>query len=74
LRAVKVDRDKVRRVNAISGIVESGRCYLPEAAPWVRDLIDECAAFPNAKHDDQVDTLTIALDYMALSTGRWRPL
>jgi predicted phage terminase large subunit-like protein len=51
----------VRRVNAISGIVEGGRCYLPEAAPWVRDFIDECAGFPNAKHDDQVDGLAMAL-------------
>jgi phage terminase large subunit-like protein len=25
------------------------------------DLIEECAAFPNGKHDDQVDAMTQAL-------------
>jgi phage terminase large subunit-like protein len=35
------------------------------AVLWVRDFIDECAAFPNAKHDDHVDALTMALAWMS---------
>jgi phage terminase large subunit-like protein len=27
----------------------------------VNDLIEECAAFPNGAHDDQVDAMTQAL-------------
>jgi phage terminase large subunit-like protein len=30
-------------------------------APWVNDFIEECAAFPNGAHDDQVDAMTQAL-------------
>ena len=30
-------------------------------AARVNDLIDECAAFPNGAHDDQVDAMTQAL-------------
>jgi len=29
--------------------------------PWVTDFIEECAAFPNGAHDDQVDAMTQAL-------------
>jgi len=29
--------------------------------PWVNDFIEECAAFPNGAHDDQVDSMTQAL-------------
>jgi phage terminase large subunit-like protein len=29
--------------------------------PWVGDFIEECAAFPNGAHDDQVDAMTQAL-------------
>jgi len=29
--------------------------------PWVMDLIEECAHFPNGAHDDQVDTMTQVL-------------
>ena len=51
----------------MSGLIEAGSVLLPEAAPWVPELVGECASFPLGKHDDQVDTLTQALTY--LSTG-----
>lgn len=35
-------------------------CRTP-VAPWVTDFIEECAAFPNGTHDDQVDAMTQAL-------------
>jgi Terminase RNaseH-like domain len=46
-----------------SSQIEAGNVYLPHPAiePWVEDLIEECAAFPYATHDDQVDALTQAL-------------
>lgn len=56
--AIQVDKDKVARANASTGVLEAGRCYLPESIPWVLDFIDVCAAFPNAAHDDDVDALT----------------
>ena len=41
---------------------EAGNVYLPhpDYAPWVGDFIEECAAFPNGAHDDQVDAMTQA--------------
>ncbi len=44
-------------------LVEAGNVYLPhpDYMPWVKDFIEECAAFPNGAHDDQVDAMTQAL-------------
>jgi predicted phage terminase large subunit-like protein len=54
---------KLTRARAISPLVEAGNVYLPhpDFAPWVPDFIEECAAFPNGAHDDQVDAMTQAL-------------
>ncbi len=54
---------KIARAQAISPLVEAGNVYLPhpDYAPWVNDFIEECAAFPNGAHDDQVDAMTQAL-------------
>jgi predicted phage terminase large subunit-like protein len=54
---------KVARAQAVSPLIEAGNIYLPhpQYAPWVNDFIEECAAFPNGAHDDQVDAMTQAL-------------
>lgn len=53
---------KVSRVNAIAGAIESGNCYLPDNKPFTPDFVDECAAFPNGQHDDQVDAMSQCLN------------
>jgi len=54
---------KEERASAVAYQVEAGNVYLPmrEMYPWVEDFIDECANFPNARYDDQVDSLSMAL-------------
>ncbi len=54
---------KVARAAAVSPLIEAGNVYLPhpQFSPWVNDFIEECAAFPNGAHDDQVDAMTQAL-------------
>ena len=54
---------KIARAAAVSPLIEAGNVYLPhpQVAPWVDDFIEECAAFPNGAHDDQVDAMTQAL-------------
>ena len=54
---------KVARASAVSPLIEAGNVYLPHPhiATWVNDFIEECAAFPNGRHDDQVDAMTQAL-------------
>jgi predicted phage terminase large subunit-like protein len=60
-------KDKVARAHSISGYQASGRLYLPEREEDAVGPIDtgafiaEHALFPNARHDDQVDTTTMAI-------------
>lgn len=63
---VRPDGGKEARAAAISPQVESGNVFLPEGAPWVADFIDELAAFPRGKHDDQVDAFSQALGHAAM--------
>jgi predicted phage terminase large subunit-like protein len=58
------DRDKVSRVYASTPIMEAGRLYIPRGKEWANDLFDESLAFPNGAHDDQVDAMTMAIQYM----------
>jgi predicted phage terminase large subunit-like protein len=60
---VNPEGGKVARAAAVSPLIEAGNVYLPHPlyAPWVDDFIEECAAFPNGAHDDQVDAMTQAL-------------
>ena len=61
---VKPDSDKISRAQAVTPLIESGRVFLPESAGWLEDFEDELAAFPSAAHDDAVDSLTQALNYL----------
>ena len=64
LVAVVPDGGKVARAQAVSPQVESGNVYLPHPAiaPWVEAFVEECATFPNGRHDDQVDQISQALN------------
>ena len=61
---VKVDSDKQTRAQAVTPLMEAGKIFLPESAPWVSDFIEEMACFPNGVHDDVVDATTQALNYL----------
>ena len=61
---VHPDGGKVVRAQAVLPYVEAGNVYLPDPsiAPWIHDFVEECANFPNALHDDDVDAMTQALN------------
>jgi len=48
-------------MNAETARIEEGRVLLPESASWLEDFRSEIMAFPNGRHDDQVDSLAQAL-------------
>lgn len=54
------DGDKMTRVNNAAPFVRSLRVVCIDGS-WVDGFVDECATFPNAKHDDRVDVLTQAI-------------
>jgi predicted phage terminase large subunit-like protein len=63
---VTPDKSKVIRAQGVSGMVEAGRVYLPEKAPWLIDFESQIASFPQAPHDDDVDSMTQALQHLSV--------
>ncbi len=67
-----VKGDKAVRLARQSAKIEAGHVYLPKEAPWLSTFENEIAAFPNGKHDDQVDSLTQFLRALDFRKGPLR--
>ena len=52
--------DKLSRVHAVAPVFESGAVWAPDKR-WAEEMIEECAMFPHAEHDDLVDSMSQAL-------------
>jgi len=55
------DGDKVSRLFAVEPILESKRVFL-QKAEWNDQFISECLVFPNGKHDEAIDCLTMSIN------------
>ena len=87
LLLTNVKGDKVQRAHAVSPQLEAGNVFVPGSAladgtgpdagltpAWVVEFLAEHSSFPNAAHDDQVDTTTQALIWLrARSADRAPP-
>ena len=58
--------DKVARLYSVQHIFEEGLVWAPERT-WSEEVISQCATFPNARHDDLVDTVSQGLKYLRTS-------
>lgn len=54
--------DKVLRADTVSPAVESGFVTILEGGEWCAGFVDNCANFPNAQHDDDVDAFIGAME------------
>ena len=68
---VNPEGGKIARAHAVAPQIESGNVYLPHPAiaSWVEAFIEEAAAFPNGRNDDQVDAMTQALNRLRTANG-----
>jgi predicted phage terminase large subunit-like protein len=62
IRDVPTCTDKVLRAELVSPNQESGLVYLFTGEPWVAKFVESCTAFPNIKHDDDVDSFVGAME------------
>lgn len=58
IKPIKVEQDKIARVNAITPLIEAGRIILPANKHWLKSFTDECEEFPNGEFDDAVDSMS----------------
>jgi predicted phage terminase large subunit-like protein len=56
--------DKIMRMHTVTSTIEAGLVYLSEQANWLEVLLHELATFPRSKYDDQVDSISQALDWI----------
>ena len=56
---------KLARLHSVAPMFETGNVWLPEPseASWVEDLVIELITFPGCSHDDQCDSLSMALSH-----------
>ena len=57
------DADKQTRLFTTQPLFEAGAVLFPKNAPWIDELVSELLAFPQTRHDDQVDSIAHALNY-----------
>ncbi len=83
IKAIKVDKDKLARLNSCSTLIESGKVFLPSTEPplspfikggILKELIDELSEFPNSEFDDIVDSVTQFLNYAKTLTTDFEKL
>lgn len=60
---IKLEGDKVMRMNNQTGRIEAGSVLLPGDAPWLGDFRVEICAFPGGRYNDQVDAFSQGLNY-----------
>jgi len=65
--------DKFTRAVGHTGLFETGKVSVPESAEWLSDFLSELAGFPNARFDDQVDTMSQAFDYLRFNIRNTAP-
>lgn len=63
-RGITVNKDKLTRALSWANRAEEGKLVLVRG-PWIADFIDEACAFPNGRHDDQIDAVSLAVEMLA---------
>lgn len=63
--AINPVNDKITRASAVSALVEAGKVFLPDSALWKDDYVNELLHFPFSTHDDQVDSTSQFLNWVA---------
>jgi predicted phage terminase large subunit-like protein len=58
--ALEADADKLTRALSAAALYEAHKVYHPRSVAWLSEWEEELLAFPNAAHDDQVDTVAYA--------------
>jgi predicted phage terminase large subunit-like protein len=67
---LRPDLSKVDRMAVPSAKIEAGHVYVPMEAEWLDRFLLELLAFPNGRHDDQVDSVSQFLNWASRRNSR----
>jgi predicted phage terminase large subunit-like protein len=65
---IRPEGDKISRFGGASLSIEAGTVCLPVRAPWLGVFLDELLTFPQARFDDQVDSVSQYLNWYRART------
>ncbi len=71
ITGIKPEPDKETRMAIASAKFEAKQVYLPERASWLSDLEAELFAFPGSRYDDQIDSISQALNNGHTTLWSW---
>lgn len=57
-------KDKVLRAIESTPYLRAKKLFVPKSAPWLKEFLKEHNEFPNAAHDDQVDTTSMMVNHV----------
>lgn len=66
---IKPKFDKITRFAKHTVLFESGRIFIDRHSNWRMNFEEELLSFPNSAHDDQIDSLSQALNYLEQKTN-----
>ena len=69
LKGIRADTDKYTRALAWANRAEAGQVVLVRG-PWIADFLEEVCRFPDGKHDDQVDAVSLAVRMLSENVER----
>ena len=55
--------DKIFRMEGQTALIENGFVHIPREAHWLEEFLHEVMMFPKGRHDDQIDSMSQALDW-----------
>ena len=70
--AIKTMDDKIMRLHAQTAVIENGFVFFPTNEPWLPDFMHELMAFPKSKYDDQVDSMSQALEWISRPRNQYK--
>ena len=68
-QGIKPKGDKLLRMEAQCARFENGQVHFPRESPWLDALLLELLAFPNGRHDDQIDSISQFLNWAERKNG-----
>ena len=72
--SIKPKGSKVERLSVQSSRIEAGDVRLPSSSSWLDEFKAEILAFPNGRHDDQVDALSHLMAWVERKTRNLRQM
>ena len=61
------------RISAVAGAIKTGRCAFLAGLPGWADLVQQFCEFPKGRHDDEIDTVSMMVQFYSNQTATYDP-